>query len=154
MSKRQQRTVGAIVKIELGDGYHSYARILDKANYAFYNLRTNEEISDLNYIISKQILFIIAVYDDVVTKGRWLKIGKLPIEDSLQILPYKYIQDKQKPGSFELYNSNTGKSEPASKEECKGLECAAVWEANHIEERIRDHFAGRPNIWVEKMRIK
>jgi hypothetical protein len=152
MSKRQQRSVGAIVKIELGDGHHTYARILDKANYAFYDIRTQEEITDLYQIISRPILFIIAAYDDVVTKGRWLKIGKLPLEEFLQVLPYKFIQDKQKPENFELYNSNTGETKPASKEECKNLECAAVWKASHVEERIRDHFAGRPNIWVEKMK--
>ncbi|MFP4287600.1 MAG: immunity 26/phosphotriesterase HocA family protein [Candidatus Izemoplasmataceae bacterium] len=154
MSKRQQRTIGAIIKIDLGDGYHSYARILNKSNYAFYDIRVKEDISDLNTIAKKPILFTLAVYDDVVTKGRWLKIGKLPLEENLQLLPMKFIQDAQNPERFELYDSNTGETKSASKEECKDLECAAVWEASHVEERIRDHYEGRPNIWVEKMKVK
>jgi hypothetical protein len=154
MSKRQQRTLGAIVKVDLGNGYHSYARILDKSNFAFYDIMTNEEILDFEVIISKPILFIIAVYDDVITKGHWLKIGKLPLDKSLLNLPFKFIQDMQNPEHVELYNPNSGEIRKASKKEIEGLECAAVWEANHVEERIRDHFAGKQNIWVEKMKIK
>ena len=34
---------------------------------------------------------------------------------------------------------------PASPSEIEGLECAAMWEPHHVEERLRDHFAGIPN---------
>ena len=34
---------------------------------------------------------------------------------------------------------------PASPSEIEGLECAAMWEPHHVEERLRDHFAGVPN---------
>jgi hypothetical protein len=92
MSRRQQRTPGAILKISLGNGYHSYARILDKSSYAFYDVMTKDDIQSMDEIVSKPIIFIIAVYNDVVTSGHWLKIGKVPLEASLQTLPLKYIR--------------------------------------------------------------
>jgi hypothetical protein len=32
-----------------------------------------------------------------------------------------------------------------------GLDCAAVWSAFHVESRLDDHFAGRPNGWAERL---
>jgi hypothetical protein len=29
-----------------------------------------------------------------------------------------------------------------------------VWEPEHVEERIRDHYAGRANRWAESLRIQ
>jgi len=34
------------------------------------------------------------------------------------------------------------------------LEVAAVWEAYTVEERLCDHYNGKPNEWVEKNSIK
>jgi hypothetical protein len=151
---RQQRTIGAIVKVPIDDKYHTYARILDKAGYAFYDLRTDEDIKDLRQIVSSPILFIIAVYDDVITRGKWLKVGKLPLEDELKSLPMEFIQDEIEPEKFFLYNADTGEIIPADKKQCIGLERAAVWEAEHVEDRLRDHFSGKSNKWVESLSIK
>jgi hypothetical protein len=41
---------------------------------------------------------------------------------------------------------------PATWEECKNLECAAVWDPMSIEQRLRDHFAQRPCFDVESMK--
>jgi len=147
---KQRITVGSIIKIELGDGYHSYGRILKNAGYAFYDIRTKEDISDMKEIVGRRILFIVAVYNDVITRGRWLKVGKLPLESSLEVMPNKFIQDGLHPDRFSLYDPNTGQDYPAKREDCIGLERSAVWEAEHVEERLRDHFAGRKNRFVEE----
>ena len=154
--KRQKRTVGAFVKIDLENGFYSIARILENANYAFYDilLPKDEKDYDLNDISKKPILFILAVYDHAITKGRWSKKGKLPLEENLQILPNKFIQDEFNLAKFELYNSDTGEISPASRIECLGLECAAVWEPEHVESRIQDYYNGEPNVWVEQLKIK
>lgn len=153
MSK-QKRKVGSIVKIKIGDGYHTYARVLDKASIAVYDCKTNKNISSLEEIILKPILFIVAIYNDVITKGRWEIVGIIPLEESLKELPMQFIQDKLNPKHFELYNPNTGIITPATLEQCLHLERAAVWEAEHVEERIRDYYDGKPSIWVENLKIK
>ncbi|MBK8909903.1 MAG: immunity 26/phosphotriesterase HocA family protein [Chlorobi bacterium] len=151
--KRQRITLGSIIKIDLGDGYHSYGRILRNAGYGFYDIRTKEEISDMEEIVDKAILFIVAVYDDAITRGHWLKVGKMPLEPSLEVMPNKFIQDGLHPDQFSLYDPNTGAIYPSTREACRGLERAAVWEPEHVEERLRDHFAGRKNRLVEKDRL-
>lgn len=64
----------------------------------------------------------------------------------------QFILDALDQDSFELYNPNTGEILPAIKEEIKGLERAAVWEASHIEDRIRDHYNGESCIWLKEDR--
>ncbi|MFD2162265.1 immunity 26/phosphotriesterase HocA family protein [Paradesertivirga mongoliensis] len=150
---RQQRTVGAFLKINLPNGKFGYARILKEASYAIYDL-TTYEVVDVNEIAKHNVLFFVAVYDDVVTSGRWEKIGKRPLEEQFFGLPMKFIQDAQNPDKFSLYDPNSGDITAANKEDCLGLERAAVWEAEHVEERIVDHYEGRPNRWVEEMKAK
>jgi hypothetical protein len=59
-------------------------------------------------------------------------------------------------GKLSIYTERGGKSfeKDATLEECKQLECAAVWSANHIIDRLNDHFSGKPNKWVESMKPK
>ena len=147
---RQQRTVGAIVEIKLRNNLYSYGRILDKANFAIYDILTEETLS-INEIVKRPVLFIVAVQNDAVTTGRWRKIGKLPLEKNLLSLPMKFIQDGLVPNIFKLYDPNTGKTIKATKEDCLGLERAAVWEAKQVEDRIRDYHDEKPNRWLKNM---
>jgi len=151
-SKRQQRTIGAFVKIPLDKKHHTYARILADAGLAFYDIVAEEDITDMKKIASKPILFIVAVYRDAITKGRWQKVGKMPLEPELRRCPPQFIHDSIDPTKFSIYED--GKIRPATREECEGLERAAVWEPEHVESRIRDHYAGVPNIWVEHLKIR
>ena len=53
---------------------------------------------------------------------------------------------------FSIYHQ--GNILPATYEEIKNLECAAVWEPEHVEDRLRDYFSGVPNVWVEDLKPK
>jgi hypothetical protein len=44
-----------------------------------------------------------------------------------------------------------GNIRDATREETEGLEPAAVWEPEHIADRLEDHYAGRPNRWLKSM---
>ena len=153
--KRQRITEGSILEIDIEGQYFVYAQVLSKGlGYAFFDFKTKEKLNDFGILLNSKILFIIMLYNDVITKGIWLKVGKLPIRNDLLIQPMKYIQDNLNPNNFELYNPNTGEITKATRKECEGLEYAAVWEANHVKDRIRDYYLGVPNIWVEQLKIK
>lgn len=145
--KKQKRTIGAIVKVPLENGYHTYARIL-KYDFAFYDFRTKEEVTDLQKIISAPILFITTVNDYSVTRGLWLKIGTIPLEEKLLILPPQFVQNPLNPEQFFIVEN--GIRRPATKDECQGLERSAVWTPEGIQDRLNDHYAGRKNFYVDR----
>jgi hypothetical protein len=149
MIKKQRITIGAILQINIENDYYTYAQILGKSAYAFFDYKTKEPLKDLYILLDKPVLFITNVYDDVVTKGHWLKVGKIELRSDLLEIPMQFIQDAQHPDRFEFYNPNTGDITPATKQEIKGLERAAVWEASHIQDRIRDHYNGVPCAWLK-----
>jgi hypothetical protein len=148
--KRQKTKVGAFVKIPLGDGTHSYGRILTTPLFAFYDVKTNQDLAVAD-IQSKPILFKVWIMRRAVASGRWEIIGFAPLEDELREEPRSFKQDTIN-GKITIYHH--GKETAATREECEGLECAAVWDAEHVEDRLRDHYLGKPNKWVESMKIK
>jgi len=149
--KRQKRVPGDIVRINLSDGHHTYARVLPDASFAFYDSRVKEDLS-VEAIIKLPILFQLGVMDYAVTRGFWPVVGNIPLEPELLIPLPKFIQDPLKPTSFSIYFD--GEIKPAPRKQCEGLESCAVWDPEHVEDRLRDHFAGHPNNWVESLRIK
>lgn len=91
--KRQQETVGSIVQIHVNDEFYVYAQILPHGLLAFFDYKSDTELSDLNVLKNAKVLFITAVYKYVITKGIWLKVGKIPIREDLQILPLRFVYD-------------------------------------------------------------
>ena len=90
--------------------------------------------------------------DRAVKSGRWRVIGNRPLEGELLNPPARFIHDPLDPESFSIYRR--GQTVPASREEIGGLERAAVWEPEHVEDRFRDHYAGRTNKWVRSPMAK
>ena len=133
------------MEIDLADGHYAYGRILADVEFGFYDLYTAERVKHLDQIITRPFLFIVAVNNHAVNSGRWVNIGKRPLPAALQQLPLKFIQDPLAPDRFQLYDPLTGSIIPALKKQCAGLERCAVWDPSHVEERLRDYHAGRPN---------
>ncbi len=151
MAKKQRRTVGDFVKIGLDETVCTYGRVLEGALFAFYDARTDKDLS-VEEIKAKPVLFRIWVMNRAVTTGRWKVVGNEPLEKELLKQPYFFKKDAFNPEKLSLYYE--GKEQPATIEECENLECAAVWDAEHVEDRLRDHYAGKSNKWLESMKIK
>jgi hypothetical protein len=83
--------------------------------------------------------------------GRWPKVGTAPIPEALRGRVARFMQDAI---TKRLSISQDGgvTSRPATLDECRKLERLAVWSAEHVEDRLRDHYAGVPNKWVESLR--
>ena len=60
--KRQQETVGSIVQIHINDEFYVYAQILPHGLLAFFDYKSDTELSDLNVLKNAKVLFITAVY--------------------------------------------------------------------------------------------
>lgn len=138
------------MKIPLGECY-AYGRVLEEPDYAFYDVCSQGDLGP-EEIAKREILFRVAAMKRAETSGRWSIIGYAPLEPVLQEPGRYFRQDALDPRKLWIYVE--GSEVPATWEECQSLERVAVWEPEHIEDRLRDHFAGRPNKWVESMRLK
>lgn len=153
-SKRVRRRAGDILKISLGGGVQSYAQVAEEPLIVFFDGAWSEELP-IDRVIGLPALFHIWVHNDAVKNGIWPVIGNRPLAPEHAAEPYFYKQDAVT-GRLSLYHSNfadTGWERPASATDCEGLECAVVWDAEHVEDRLRDHYAGQPNRWFESLRI-
>jgi len=147
---------GQVLRIDLKDGTHAYARTLKRPLIAFYNglYRDNQELP-IDEIVALPIAFKIDVMNYVVTKGIWPVIGRVPLTPELKETPRFFKQDMMN-GQLAIYQEvpdlAPSYERPATYEECLGLEVAAVWDPEHVEERLRDYFAGRACKWIDRVR--
>jgi len=140
---------GDILSIDLGDGYFSYGLVLP-STIGFFDLKT-KNIKIPNDLIKHQIFLNVWVMGSAIKKGIWPVIGHIDIPTRLLEKPRFYKQD---PINGKLYITTNGEDEtPATYEECKNLECAAVWEAGHIVDILNDHFSGIISDWFKTVDI-
>ncbi len=145
--KRRRPSVGSIILIQLGDGTHVYARVLEDVRVAVYDLRTSEEVHDLKWVVSQPVLFTVHTWDASMKDGRWPAVGRIPLRaDEFDPRHFmQFIQDVINPERCQIIDYD-GAVRDATVEECVGLESASVWAPEHVERRIADHYAGRPNV--------
>lgn len=136
---------GAVVEIELPSGMKGYGRVLRRTLMAFYAVQSSQPL-ELARILSQPIAFKVWVMHSAITSGRWPVVGSAPLDPTLEESPWFFKIDAIA-RALSLYRDS--EERPASYAECSGLECAAVWSAEHIEGRLQDHLDGKPNKWVE-----
>lgn len=149
-----RRREGDVLKIALGDGRHSYAQVSGDPLVVFFEGAFTDDLP-LSRVPQLSVLFRIWVQDDAIKKGVWPVLGNEPLTPENAAEPFFYKQDDIS-GALSLYHSSfsdTGWERPSSATECEGLECAAVWDAEHVEGRLRDHYAGLPNQWLQALKI-
>jgi len=147
--KRQKRTLGAVMEINIDNEYYVYAQSYPYTQEIIFDYRSKEPLKDLSVLLSAKQLFQVAVFRWVIGSGHWKKVGKLPLREDLLPAQMKYIYHKFDRVKFEIYNPETVQITPSSKEECRGLERCSVWGAESIKDRIRDHYNGVPCMWLE-----
>lgn len=154
MISKKRAKEGALVRIDLKDGYDAFARVLTGAQVAFYAYRCPHDVLvDLPQIYGSDILFITAVMKYAFKTEGWNVVDSRPLETSLSVPRHYFMKDILN-GRFSIYQSPEGSIRESSLDECQGLEAAAVWDPHHIEDRLRDHFAGRPNKWLEVFTVQ
>lgn len=147
MPRRSAREPGNLFEVALSDGGFAYGMVLDSALAAFFDRRFIERppIAD---ILSCPTAFRIWIMKSCLKRTGWPVIGFAPVPEPLSEPPTFYKFDTVS-HRFSKYRSPL--ETPATREGCLGLECASVWSAVHVVSRLDDHFAGRPNKWVEQL---
>ena len=143
---------GVLLRVDLDDQWHTYARMLARSpKFAFYDCRVSRPAEDVLTIVKRSVLFVLAV-NERASSGHWPKIGHVPLEMAPVPIPNEFMQDIGT-GACQIVDEAFN-TRPAKPEECVGLERVAVWDPVHVEERLRDHYAGRPNAHLAHMKVR
>lgn len=149
---KQRMKIGQLVEIDLDSGLRAFGRVISKSELAFYDFFiANETTLELDAIYKSPVAFTLSVMNSAVKSGRWKVIDSRPIEPKFNEERFYFMRDVLT-GEISIYSATSGEINPAKPGDEIGLERAAVWEAEHVEDRLRDHFAGVKNQWVEQLR--
>jgi hypothetical protein len=146
MNARQRKKPGDFVAIPLEDKMFGFGRVLPMPLMGFYDVRVRE-IPDISSLSSARVLFSVWV---MKSTSVWPTIGNAQLEEELLRKPLFFKQDPLS-GRLTIYSGGFEKGVPATLDQCKGLERAAVWDASHIVDRLNDYFAGRPCKWIREI---
>lgn len=125
-----RRIVGNVGVFKLPNGKYGFGRIFKYADVAFYK-HIGENERDLPK--SEDYAFIVGVYNSSVTKMKYIEKRPYDYEDEVTAPP-KFIKDCIS-GEYSIYYAN-GEIVPSTYDECKDLECCAVWELAHVIDRL------------------
>ncbi len=141
---RKKNVKGNVLKIELESGKFALAVVSGGGLVSFFDATTIEEAQ-----INKP-MFSIWVMERAIKSRDWKKVGHIEIGDNIDQHPAFFKRDIVSGKFYKTYDS--AEEIPITKEESKGLECAAVWSKCHVEDRLNDYFAGVPNGAYQRMR--
>lgn len=130
-TKRRRIKLGDVYAIPLPDGRFAYGRRFKDASIAIYRYIA-DSIEDIPK--DEDYQFIVGVYDDVLKSGSWPVVENRPFKNEEDAWPPPSCVIDKLSGGYSIYYK--GEMNRASKQECDGLEIAAVWEAEHIIDRI------------------
>jgi len=153
--RRRRIKEGDVFGIELDDSLYGYGVVLNSILMGFYELKTKNLEQDLNRIVSQKFLFKVCVMKYAFKSKKWNFIDNYAVSDELKEQVYFFKQDPFDKSISVYFEKDKDCFEfPATYEEVKDFERAAVWDPEHVEDRLRDYFNGVPNVWVEQLRLK
>ncbi|WP_433902807.1 hypothetical protein [Sphingobacterium puteale] len=124
---------------------------LDESSKVIFLFSSKEDI-DLDMLLEQNILFSIHVGWAAITSKRWKVLAIKPLEEKFRAVVPFFVQEI---GNDDLcWIDYDGERIQVSKIECIGFERLATWNAIHVEQRIRDHYDGKPNMYLLGLRLR
>ena len=156
---RRKHGPGTVLSIPIAEDQVAFCRLLNRGMVEFYDTwhRSSASVA-VEDLAPGPVAFRVPVMNESVNSRRWKVIGQVELTSTETEQIHTFYKQDPISGVLTLFwtDPDTGQSHerPATVTECEGLEAAAVWSSNHIEDRLRDHFAGLPNKWVKLLRPK
>ena len=124
--------IGDVIQLTLPNGRYAYGRVLRDASIAFYGTTTTQPSKPPTG--SRDYQFVVGVYADVLNSEAISIVGHDPSQEPEDDWPPPYSVRDPISGAMKIYHH--GRMRAAAPEECKGLEPAAVWDFNHLIDRL------------------
>ncbi|MFY3775488.1 Imm26 family immunity protein [Marinobacter salsuginis] len=151
MPRRKKWEQGNVVEVELDDGSFSYGVVIEEPLVAFTEATFTERPEITTELFGK-VAFQLWVMNSAIGKNGWPVIGDVPFKELSisEALFYRYDIVSKK---FYHYSDCTNDI-PSTREACVGLECAAVWRKDHVEDRLHAYKEGGVCKWEESLRAE
>jgi hypothetical protein len=131
---------GAVVAARLRDGHVYSARLLEFPWVAFYDGWDDTPPQRPEVVTGRPVLRTLAVTADLLHEG-WSVMGTSPLGNSLRPPELQFVQDHFNPRDLQMIGADQV-MRPATFDEIRGLERAAVWAPEHIEDMLVAHARG------------
>jgi hypothetical protein len=144
---------GDFFKVPLKNDRFAFGRVL-KNTWGFFNYISESSEADIQELIKGGYAFKVWVSDFALKKGLWEIFDNKSLTDAESQKDYFYKQDKI---NNKVWKTLTGaEEEPVTLEECERLELAAVYDPEHVLERLEYYFSeeGDPNIAFDKKALR
>jgi hypothetical protein len=142
---------GLMFKVDVGEDVFAHGVMLSHFPYmAFYDKHV---LFDEDGIASGPPMFVLVVAKAAYLKGHWGEPIRQLDAAVLHPIPHFFWQSPVNKYDCKIVEPIKHRT-TASPNDCIGLESEAVWSATHVESRIADYCAGRPNVFAEALRVK
>jgi hypothetical protein len=146
MARKKRWVSGSVVEIPLPDGTHTYGLLRNEPLISVFDVKTVEALEP-ERVVQRPVLF--AVWVMARALALWPVVGVVPLSPAME-RPESFVKRDRISGRVSVYTE--GRERPAELGELEKLEVAAVWEPEHVVDRVVDHYAGKPNKWAESLR--
>ena len=137
---------GKVIKIELSNSMLVYGFVISDPIVAFSKAYKTPQTDWVS--VFKSPSFTICVMKYAHGKNGWAHVAQTDIAHLKNYEPTFYMYDNISK-KFSTYKNNV--ESPSTKGECLHLECAAVWDKTHIEDRLLALSENRECKWVKSM---
>jgi len=151
MARRKKWEPGNVVEINLSDGSFSYGVIIDEPLLAFTKARFTER-PEISPELFEDVVFQLWVMNSAIGKNGWPVIGEVSLKN-LSISEPKFYQYDLISKRFYHYVDSTNDI-PSTRDGCVGFECAAVWDKEHVEDRLLANKTGVDCQWEVSLRAE
>ena len=144
-----RRKVGMVFRVPLGEDLYGYGQIANETEEIFFDYVDNAKNVNIGNLLNHKVIFKIVVQNGPLHDGIWEVLGLYPVVEQNATRKDRFNYDFMKERYVIVKEDMT--EVPSTPEEIRklGLECFAAWHYTNVEDRLRDHFAGRKNYWIE-----
>lgn len=142
---RQRIKLGDILAIPLPDGKYAFGRVMEDAGFAVYEGKY-ESIRDFDK--ARKYSFIVGIYRNVLTDGKWPVIDNVPFKMEEDAWPPPSCVIDQITGECRIYHKGEIRElKPGEEEICLHMEVTSAWDRNHIVDRIMGDTKWEDLVW-------
>jgi len=143
---------GQVLRIPLGDGTYGYCQMVDKTKHVFFDFKDNGANTNIDDFLKSERIFKCVVDSYIINKGFWEILDVFPISEKHLIFEPRFSYNPFSK-TYQIFKDGIG-DVPARWEEVQDMEPFCSWGHKAVEQRLKDHFAGRPCYFIEKDRNK